>query len=216
MNNKEKKFIETRSRQQIISDNIEIFIDSRNLKRTDFQEKMGLTKQDYYKKKELNGSSYSVDDIVTAAKILNVTTNDLIYNDEEKIALEVITSKKYDPIMAQQELTIQFLNSCFEKPSTIIYKIVFINLILSIAIYFIAKYSILFTLAFFPIIILIFFFIKHTIGYKQTFIINYLDDIYYKIKNVNNNKYFFINDTKIFFNNFVFNTGDDSLFNWNL
>ena len=80
MNNKEKKFIETRSRQQIISDNIEIFIDSRNLKRTDFQEKMGLTKQDYYKKKELNGSSYSVDDIVTAAKILNVTTNDLIYN----------------------------------------------------------------------------------------------------------------------------------------
>ena len=118
---------------------------------------MGLTKQDYYKKKELNGSSYSVDDIVTAAKILNVTTNDLIYNDEEKIALEVITSKKYDPIMAQQELTIQFLNSCFEKPSTIIYKIVFINLILSIAIYFIAKYSILFTLVFFPIIILIFF-----------------------------------------------------------
>lgn len=192
MNNKEKKFVETRSRQQIISDNIEIFIDSRNLKRTDFQEKMWLTKQDYYKKKELNGSSYSIDDIVTAAKILNVTTNDLIYNDEEKISLEVITSKKYDPIMAQQELTIQFLNSCFEKPSTIIYKIVFINLILSIAIYFIAKYSILFTLAFFPIIILIFFFIKHTIGYKQTFIINYLDDIYYKIKNVNNNKYFLL------------------------
>lgn len=42
MNNKEKKFVETRSRQQIISDNIEIFIDSRNLKRTDFQEKNGV------------------------------------------------------------------------------------------------------------------------------------------------------------------------------
>ena len=51
------KYLENRSRQEIISANIENLIDERNMLRTEFQEKIGMSKQENYEKSKCAGSS---------------------------------------------------------------------------------------------------------------------------------------------------------------
>lgn len=188
MKKSNSKFIQTKSRREIISANIENLIDERNMTTTEFQEKMGISKQDYHKKKIVDGSSYNEDEIMKAAKIFDVTINDIYYDKEEKKSIEVLKIRKYDPIMAQQQVKIKLLNPSFERPSEILSQVIGITIILMVIIYFISKYSVFYSLMSLFIPIFIAYDMKSSFGIEKTYIINYLDDIYYEIKDENNNK----------------------------
>ena len=188
MKKSNNKFIQTKTRREIISANIENLINERNMSTTEFQEKMGLTKQDYYKKKNLDGSSFNEEDIMKAAKIFDVTINDIYYDNEEKKSVEVLKIRKYDPIMAQQQVKIKLLNPSFEKPSEILSQIIILTIILMILVYFVSKYSAFYSLISLFIPMCIAYDMKSSFGIEKTYIINYLDDIYYEIKEENNNK----------------------------
>ena len=146
MKKSNSKFIQTKSRREIISANIDNLIDERNMKPAEFQEKMGMSKQDYYKKKSVNGSSYNEEDIMKAAKVLDVTINDIYYDKEEKKSVEVLKIRKYDPIMAQQQVKIKLLNPSFERPSEILSQVIGITIVLMVIIYFISKFSAFYSL----------------------------------------------------------------------
>lgn len=182
------KYLENRSRQEIISANIENLIDERNMLRTEFQEKMGMSKQEYYKKSKCAGSSYNEEDIYKAAEILGVTVNDLYYDEKEKKGLEVLKNPKYHPIMAQQQVKIKLLNPSFERPSEMISQILIICFVLMIIVYFIAKFSAFYSLLALVIPFYIHYDMKSSFGVEKTYVINYLDDIYYEMKNEKNNK----------------------------
>jgi predicted XRE-type DNA-binding protein len=81
---------ENRSRQQIISDNIVYYIKKNNMRQVDFYTSLNINKQDFSKKKNNKGSSFSTDEIYIAAKTLNVTVNDLYYSEEEKKEISVL------------------------------------------------------------------------------------------------------------------------------
>lgn len=182
------KYLENRSRKEIISANIENLIDERNMLRTEFQEKMGMSKQEYYKKSKCVGSSYNEEDIYKAAKLLGVTVNDLYYDEKEKKGLEVLKNPKYHPIMAQQQVKIKLLNTSFEKPSEMISQILMICFVLMIIVYFITKFSVFYSLISLVIPFYIYYDMKSSFGVEKTYVINYLDDIYYEIKNETNDK----------------------------
>lgn len=188
MKKSNSKFIQTKNRCEIISANIDNLIDERNMTPAEFQEKMWMSKQDYYKKKSVNGSSYNEEDIMKAAKVLDVTINDIYYDKEEKKSVEVLKIRKYDPIMAQQQVKIKLLNPSFERPSEILSQVIGITIVLMVIIYFISKFSAFYSLMSLFIPMFIAYDMKSSFGIEKTYIINYLDDIYYEIKDENNNK----------------------------
>ena len=63
MKTNRNKYLENRSRQEIISANIKYLFDERNMLCTEFQEKMGMSKQEYYKNSKCAGLSYNEEDI---------------------------------------------------------------------------------------------------------------------------------------------------------
>lgn len=180
---------ENRSRQQIISDNIVYYIKKNNMKQVDFYTSLNINKQDFSKKKNNKGSSFSTDEIYIAAKTLNVTVNDLYYSEEEKKEISVLKEEKYNPIMAQKQIEIKHLNSSFKDPISVLSVVIGLTIILSIVNYFLVKESSFWILTslFIPVFALYDF--KSSFGVEKTYMINYLDDVYYKSKNEKNKHY---------------------------
>lgn len=184
-----KKVEETRSRHQIISDNISHFFKEKGMKQQEFAEKIGINKNDFSKKKNNNGSSFNVDDIFNAAKTLDVTVNDLFYTEQEKKEISVLKENKFDPIMAQKQIDIKLLNPIFKDPWSILVPSIVVSLVVGIIIFFILKDSLawIFLALIMPAVSIYDFILSF--GMKKTYIINYLDDVYYKIKE-EENKFF--------------------------
>lgn len=190
MNKNNIKIVEdNRSRPQIISDNIVYYIKKNNMKQVDFYMSLGINKQDFSKKKNTKGSSFSTDEIYLAAKILNVTVNDLYYSEEEKKEISVLKEEKYNPIMAQKQIEIKHLNSSFKDPSSVLAIVLSSTLLLSVIDGFLVKESPFWILLALLIPLLFSYDFKSSFGIEKTYMINYLDDVYYKMKDEKNKYY---------------------------
>ncbi len=190
MNNKSYKVVEdNRLRQQIISDNIVYFIKKKNIKQIDFYTSMNINKQDFSKKKNNKGSSFSTEEIYLAAKILDVTVNDLYYSNEEKKEIVVLKENVYNPIMAQKQIEVKHIKSSFKEPMSILCITISLAILLSIINYFILKKSPFWILLVLSIPAIALYDFKSSFGVDRTYWINYLDDVYYKINDVKNKYY---------------------------
>lgn len=108
--------------------------------------------------------------------------------ESQSKSVEVLKIRKYDPIMDQQQVKIKLLNPSFERPSEILSQVIGITIVLMVIIYFISKFSAFYSLMSLFIPMFIAYDMKSSFGIEKTYIINYLDDIYYEIKDENNNK----------------------------
>ena len=134
-----------------------------------------------------NTSCMNEEHIVQAAKYFKISVNQLYYTELELKELNVSGDLSYDPIMAQQQVKINLLSFSFKNPGDLILLptmvMVAIALIFSLFLKDIDFLWLLVLLAF-PFFAKVCF--NKDFGISKTYTINYLDDLYYKIENVNN------------------------------
>lgn len=142
----------------------------------------------------------TLDQVEMAAKYLNITVDELYYTESEKKEISFHEKfPEYSPIDAQQIIKIRMLSDCFSHPYSILRTILIIAstfiLISCVACAASGVSSIL--LLFIPICCVIYR-IKYKMTEVKTFSINYLDDIYYFIKNPKNKYFVYILLTRLF------------------
>ena len=106
---------EEKDRMEIIHKNFFSYLKERGITQAKYAEDNALNKTILSKWKN-NTSKMSPEQIFQAAQYLEITVNDLCYSSEEKKKIEVLKDKKYDPILAQQQINIKLLNREFKKP----------------------------------------------------------------------------------------------------
>lgn len=136
-------------------------------------------------------SNMNEDHIYQAAKYFNISVNMLYYTEQELKELHVKEVSDYDPIVAQQQAVIESIESKVCETKTFL----ILNLCLVVAFMIIISFLIDTFNSSWPIIFIIVFpIISHIVGKKtlidkNTFIINYLDQLYYKTT-IKKNKFF--------------------------
>lgn len=140
-----------------------------------------------------NGSSnMTVEQIYQAAQYFKITVNDLYYTTKEKKNISVLADKTYDPILAQQSLKIDLINQSFKQPWFFIIPAIFMFSIITVITYFLINISFLWSFLTFLGLFFCKYHYNNNFAINKTYIINYLDEIYYKRENVKNKHYFII------------------------
>ena len=172
---------DTRSRQLKIVDNIERYIREKNIKKKDFCEKICISQSTFSKwKSETN--NISLDYLDKTISVLDINSNDLFYSDEEKEKIVILSEKeKYSKIKTQKIInikkTLPFLNlHIYTIPITLFISIVY----LAISLVYLKESE--FTLLISLLIFVFVWFIVGKVERKEEYIVNYLDDVYYKIE----------------------------------
>lgn len=140
-------------------------------------------------------TSMTVDQIKSAAIYFGKTVNDFYYSKEEKKKLEVLSDKNYHPVMAQQSISVndyaKYFNNPFKAITEQIYLIFAFTLI---SCFFSLLHPSLLAIALiYPCYLSYKIDIKDNYYKKKTFIINYLDDIYYKMDDNKNHQFYSVN-----------------------
>ena len=129
-----------------------------------------------------NGTTrMTMEHIYNASKYFGVTVNDLMYDDEEKKCIEVLEDKNYSPITAlkhEEVKIIDFSDFGFTVVFSIISKIILFGLL-----FLLKKHQTLTLIVIFILLAIDIFFPRLFNVRKTVYVINYLDDIYYKIDN---------------------------------
>ncbi len=176
---------EEKDRMKIIHKNFFSYLKERGITQAKYAEDNALDKTILSKWKN-NTSKMSPEQIFQAAKYLEITVNDLCYSSEEKKKIEVLKDKKYDPILAQQQIKIKLLNREFKKPIRVFGGTLFYAILISIIVFFIVQFSGFWSLLLLSIPLAGRIYFKMDFAQEKIFLINYLDDVYYKIDKKNN------------------------------
>lgn len=134
-------------------------------------------------------SSPTVEQLKQAAIYFGITVNDLIYTEKEKKHLEVLLDKSYDPIIAQQSINVKLYDDFFKKPVKVI---IFCLLIFSLLVFmvFVLRNNSSFYSLLIPLGIPFATWAIYVNSFEEkTYIINYLDDIFYR-RNESINKFY--------------------------
>lgn len=182
---------ETRTRNVILSDNINKYIKLSNLTQTQIAQKLEISSSMLSKKIKGNLSTFTPEELYKLAKVLNVYVDDLLENDKEKIQRKVKSNKEYKPIEARKINKVRIWMSVFKKPSVLMIVPILLIILCAIFLFFVSKYS-----AFWGIIALIIP-ICSIIDFKnsieeESFTIDYLDDVYYMLDNPKFSKYKYV------------------------
>lgn len=176
-----KNVFANRNRYEIIVDNIDKIIKEKEYSRKYVSELLGVSQATFSKKMKNMGSTFSVEELYEIAEILSVSVDEIYYTTKELVASSINKDKKFKAIPAQKIETIKLLEPMFSG-----YKSNIFNIILTVILYigiimFAAKYSTYWLFLSYSLPIIYFSSYKKSIK-KTTFSINYLDDIYYLIK----------------------------------
>lgn len=134
-------------------------------------------------------SSPTLDQVMQAAKYFEITVNDLVYSEKEKKKIQVLADKSYDPIIAKQSLKITLYKDIFKKPGKVIILCFFLFFLLLSILYILREISLLYILIFMLYIPYCIKIINNIFTQKKTYIVNYLDDIFYQRDNKKNSSY---------------------------
>lgn len=135
-------------------------------------------------------SNMNEEHIIQAANYFNVSVNALYYTEQELKELNVSNDSNYDPIMAQQQIVLETIEDKVDNYKGFLFINLFISLIAMFGVYYLVlEYGEALILLLLIIPLFAIYVYKTVLVYKKTFIINYVDNIYYKIEDTNN-KYF--------------------------
>ncbi len=192
MKEKIKKYRDiNRTRTEIIKDNFFSYLDGKQ------QSNQRILGSKYEIENDLSKTTVSnwrhdkskmtVDHIFQAAKYFNITVNDLYYSEQEKLKISAhFHELNFDPINAQQILNVKLMEESFKKPLLILIPSTIIYILIGYLTYYLLNYSSLFILMILIALILSFIMFRNNYGIDKTYVISYLDDIYYKRKNLKN------------------------------
>lgn len=126
-------------------------------------------------------SNMNEEHIYQAAKYFNISVNALYYTQQELKEISVLEVNKYDPIMAQQQIVIESLETKISNYLPFIICNIIVLLFFTLLVF--ENYKsfgdvLLLGLAIFPILSRVIY--KITSVDKETYIINYLDQMYYR------------------------------------
>lgn len=176
---------EEKDRMKIIHKNFFSYLKERGITQVKYAADNTLDKSTLSRWKN-NTGKMSPEQIFQAAEYLGITVNDLCYSFEEKKKIEVLKDKKYDPILAQQQIKVKLLNREFKKPIRVFGRTLFYAIFISVIVFFIVQFSGLWSLLLLSIPLIGSIYFKMDFAQEKIFLINYLDDVYYKIDKRNN------------------------------
>lgn len=188
----EKKEISSLSRSEIIHNNFFKELKKRNITNVKYAKDNNLDKTTLSKWKNMI-TTMSIEQVHQAASYLHITVNDLYYSQTEKKKIHVLSiNPEYTPIRAKQTVEIKMYEEHFKHPFNLLQLILFVFILFTAIVFFASKASgfWMFLLLFIPISGYQYY--KEEFDSKKTFIVDYLDDIYYKIDKPKN-QYFVIN-----------------------
>lgn len=173
MNDKEKLGV-----NEVVSKNFFKYLKEKGISQAQYAKDNILSQATISNWKNGNGTMSS-EHIKQAADYFGITVNDLFYDDNAKKKIEVLADKKYHPIMAQQTIETKLLNQEFNKPFYSIFNILITYLFFIVSAFILVNYSIWWSLIILFAFLSIPIYFNKQFGEKKTFVINYLDDIYY-------------------------------------
>lgn len=176
---------EEKDRMKIIHKNFFSYLKERGITQVKYAIDNTLDKSTLSRWKS-NTGKMSPEQIFQAAEYLGITINDLCYTLEEKKKIEVLKDKNYDPILAQQQIKIRLLKREFQKPLRVFGVTFFYAILISIVVFFVVQFSGFWSLLLLSIPIAGKFYFKTDFAQEKIFLINYLDDVYYKIEKKDN------------------------------
>lgn len=185
----EKKENSTKSTHEIVVENFFIFLHESGKTMKEYAIDNNIDRTTLSKWRS-GVTSMTVDQIKMAAKYFGKTVNDFYYTKEEKKHLEVLTDKNYHPVMAQQSLVIKDYTEMFHSPLRALMEQIYLLvcvMIISAIVAFYVPWGIFLCLIYPLYAYYYFYFGKY--AKKRTFIVNYLDDIFYKLEESQNNSY---------------------------
>ncbi len=198
----DKKEISKLSRSEVIHNNFFRELEKRKITNAKYARDNNLDKTILSKWKKMT-TTMSIEQVHQAASYFNITTNDLYYSLAEKKRIQLLSSNPdYNIIKAQQTIEIKMYTTQFKYPFDIIKIILFAFVLTTTIALFLSKSSgfWLFVLLVIPLVGYQFY--KTEFGITKTFIVNYLDDIYYKMEKPQN-QYFITNLLLHFFSFFL-------------
>lgn len=134
-------------------------------------------------------TSMSAEQILEAASFFGVTPNDLYYEGNDRKKLEVLTDNNYHPIMAQQNVNVKYYKDDFSKPFEKIGQYLYIMSVFILAAVICVGFSIYWSLLVFGGLLGLYELFTEKFGIKKSFVINYLDDIFYYMKDNKNHNF---------------------------
>jgi len=181
-----KKIPSSKPRSEIVVDNIFMFLEKKHLKQKDLAEVCLVNASDVSKWKSYK-TKINMDDLEKIANFLQVSIDDLFYTEEEKKRCVPELKGKIDPssILAQRLVSIKIGVANIKVHIPIIAIIIFSLVILGIMLKFfenLDEYNLLYMCLY----ILIMFFFDKLATQKETFVVNYMSDVFFMIENKKN------------------------------
>ena len=191
-----KKVPSSKPRSEIVVDNIFMFLEKKHLKQKDLAEVCLVNASDVSKWKNYK-TKINMDDLEKIADFLQVPIDDLFYTEEEKKRCVPELKGKVDPsTVLTQRLVKVIMGAANQKThvTLLIYIFTFLlGLFFCIAYLDIGKFNIFLLIAL--IIGIICVLSQET--KEETFVLNYMSDLFYKIENPNNQFFVYELVTKI-------------------
>ena len=187
MAKKEIKEVEPSMRIEIIHNNFFKLLNLNKISQKKYSEDNNVPESTISKWKKGSDASMNEEHIIQAAKYFNVSVNRLYYTEQELKELKVKDDVTYVPIMAQQHIEVKLLSESFKNPGDIVFGTTLFSVVLAIMTYFyvifIHRWCLLLALII-PFVGR--YFLKSDFGISKMYSINYLDDVYYQIKDTQN------------------------------
>lgn len=188
----ESKEVSTLSRSEIIHANFFKELKKRNISNSKYAKDNNLDKSVLSKWKNMT-TTMSSEQVYQAAKYFQITVNDLYYSLIEKKEIQLLAiALEYEPIKAKQTIEIKLYTQKLKHPVDVISLTIFIFSLVTLTLYFLCRMSSLWVSLIIAIPVFGFQTFKYDFSFTKTFIVDYLDDIYYKIDK-SKNQYFLIN-----------------------
>ncbi|MEG1222296.1 MAG: hypothetical protein RSD69_01165 [Bacilli bacterium] len=192
INTNEKKELSTLSRSEIIHNNFFNELKKQGITNAQYAKDNNLDKTVLSKWKNMT-TIMSTEQVYQAAEYLHITVNNLFYSTAEKKEIMVLNNDSdYIPIKAQQTVEIKMYEESFKHPFDLLGLILFVFVLFTSISFFASKSSGFWMFLLIGIPMGGYTYYKEQFGHKQTYIVDYLDDIYYKIDKPKN-QYFIIN-----------------------
>ncbi len=176
-------------RMSVIIQNFFNILEDRDISATKYANDNHLDKSLLSKWKS-NNTKMSIEHINQACSYFNISFNDLCYSNLENKKLSISNSGyKYDPIIAQQSINMNLYHNVYNNKNKV-FILFFISLItLTIFNVLVSYFDINLSLFIMPILVYSGYLSIKPYILKKNYIINYLDDISYRIEN-NTNQYY--------------------------
>lgn len=181
-----KKVPSSKPRSEIVVDNIFMFLEKKHLKQKDLAEVCLVNASDVSKWKNYK-TKINMDDLEKIADFLQVSIDDLFYTEEEiKRGIPELKGK-VDPssILAQRLVSIKMSVANIKIHIPIIAILILALFVFSIMLYLFDNQN-EYNFVYMILYILAMFFMVKPITQKETFVVNYLSDVFFMIENKKN------------------------------